>query len=85
MPHFNGSKQGKKKPVKKIKQVNNGEHRHLEGGDVIYKPIAELQFNVPKGVADDKKIRPAEVFEGYVASKKDNKSKSKSKSNKSNK
>jgi len=87
MPHFNGSKQGKKKPVKKIKQVNLGEHRHLEGGDITYKPIAELQFNVPKGVADDKKIRPAEVFEGFVASKKDNKSKSKSKSksNKSNK
>ena len=83
MPHFNGSKQGKKKPVKKIKQVNNGEHRHLEGGDITYKPITELQFNVPKGVADDKKIRPAEVFEGYKDNKSNNKSKSKS--NKSNK
>ena len=84
MPHFNGSKQGKKKPVKKIKQVNLGEHRHLEGGDITYKPIAELQFNVPKGVADDKKIRPAEVFEGYKDNKSNNKSKTKSKS-KSNK
>tara|TARA_R110000803_G_scaffold59936_2_gene118992 strand:- start:3354 stop:3599 length:246 start_codon:yes stop_codon:yes gene_type:complete len=79
MPHFNGSKQGKKKPVKKIKQVNLGEHRHLEGGDITYKPITELQFNVPKGVADDKKIRPAEVFEGYKENKSKTKSKTKSK------
>jgi hypothetical protein len=75
MPHFNGSKQGKKKQVKKIKQVDNGEHRNLDGGELKVRPITELQFNVPKGVADDKRVRPSEVFEGY----KDNKTKNKTK------
>ena len=72
MPHFNGSKQAKKKPVKKMKQV-----------DTNLKPIVQLQFNVPKVVADDKRVKPAEVFEGFKDNK--SKSKSKSKSNKSNK
>ena len=66
MPH--GSKQAKAKAPKKMKQINTD-----------LKPIVELQFNLPKTVADDKRVRPAEVFEGF----KDNKSKSKSKSNKS--
>ena len=40
MPHFNGSKQGKHKSVKKVKQVNNGEHRTAEDGKGIsFKPI----------------------------------------------
>ena len=64
MPHFNGSKQAKKKPVKKMKQV-----------DTNLKPIVELQFNLPKTVADDKRVKPSEVFEGF----KDNKSKTKKK------
>jgi hypothetical protein len=64
MPHFNGSKQAKKKPVKKMKQV-----------DTNLKPIVQLQFNVPKVVADDKRVKPTEVFEGF----KDNKSKTKKK------
>tara|TARA_R110002012_G_scaffold119127_1_gene268118 strand:- start:1024 stop:1230 length:207 start_codon:yes stop_codon:yes gene_type:complete len=68
MPHFNGSKQAKKKPVKKMKQV-----------DTNLKPIVQLQFDLPKTVADDKRVKPSEVFEGYVASKKDNKSKTKKK------
>tara|TARA_R110000737_G_C14298986_1_gene435588 strand:+ start:340 stop:558 length:219 start_codon:yes stop_codon:yes gene_type:complete len=72
MPHFNGSKQGKAKPVKKMKQV-----------DTNLKPIVQLQFNVPKTVADDKRIKPSEVFEGFKDNKSNNKSnKSKSKSNK---
>lgn len=25
----------------------------------------KLQYNIPKGVADDKKIKPKDVFEGY--------------------
>ncbi len=29
-------------------------------------------FNVPKGVDDDKKIRPKDVFEGYSEQKKSN-------------
>ena len=72
MPHFNGSKQAKKKPVKKMKQV-----------DTNLKPIVQLQFNVPKTVADDKRVKPSEVFEGFKDNKSNNKSKSKS--NKSNK
>jgi hypothetical protein len=66
MPH--GSKQAKAKAPKKMKQINTD-----------LKPIVELQFNVVKTVANDKRVKPAEVFEGF----KDNKSKSKSKSNKS--
>ena len=69
MPHFNGSKQAKKKAVKKMKQV-----------DTNLKPIVQLQFNVPKTVADDKRIKPAEVFEGFKSNNKSN-----NKSNKSNK
>ena len=34
---------------------------HCEYGD----PDPKSQFNVPKGVKDDKKVRPKEVFEGY--------------------
>ena len=71
MPHFNGSKQAKKKPVKKMKQV-----------DTNLKPIVELQFNLPKTVADDKRVKPSEVFEGFkpkVNYVKDNKSKTKKK------
>ena len=63
MPHFNGSKQ-----AKKIKQV-----------DTNLKPIVQLQFNIPKTVADDKRVKPAEVFEGFKDSKVN---KTKNKSNK---
>ena len=73
MPHFNGSKQAKKKPVKKMKQV-----------DTNLKPIVQLQFNVPKTVADDKRIKPSEVFEGFKDNKSNNKS-NKSNKSKSNK
>tara|TARA_R110000787_G_scaffold174033_2_gene286584 strand:- start:474 stop:698 length:225 start_codon:yes stop_codon:yes gene_type:complete len=70
MPH--GSKQAKAKAPKKMKQINTD-----------LKPIVELQFNVVKTVANDKRVRPAEVFEGFKDNKSSNKSKSKSKSNKS--
>jgi len=33
----------------------------MEYGD----PDPKLQYNVPKGVEDDKKVRPKDVFEGY--------------------
>lgn len=65
MPHFNGSKQGKQVPVKKIKPIKNGEHRGFEGGEIIHKPIIDLQYNIPKGVADDKRIKPSQVFVGF--------------------
>ena len=57
MPH--GSKQAKAKAPKKMKQINTD-----------LKPIVELQFNLPKTVADDKRVRPAEVFEGFKDNKK---------------
>ena len=63
MPHFNGSKQGKKKAVKKIKPI-----------DTNLKPIVQLQFNIPKTVANDKRVKPAEVFEGFKDTKTKNKS-----------
>jgi len=77
MPHFTGNK-GK---IKKVKQVNNGTDRNLLGNTLNIKPITDLQFDIPKGVDEDKKIKPADVFEGF----KDNKQKKSKKSNKSNK
>ena len=38
----------------------------LNYGDVDPK----LQFNIPKGVEDDKKVKPKDVFEGFKESKK---------------
>jgi|TARA_R110002020_G_scaffold113404_5_gene260850 hypothetical protein len=32
-------------------------------------PDPLLQYKVPKGVEDDKKIRPKDIFEGYVDKK----------------
>lgn len=74
MPHFTS----KKTKVKKIKQVNNGIDRNLLGNTLHIKPITDLQFNIPKGVEEDKRIKPAEVFEGF----KENKSNKKNKTNK---
>ena len=71
MPH--GSKQGKAKPVKKVKQIDINEKRDLSGGYVDHNVITKMQYNVPKGVADDKKIKPAQVFEGYTKDKKSKK------------
>jgi len=31
--------------------------------------FASLQYNVPKGVKDDKKIKPKDVFEGFKEKK----------------
>jgi hypothetical protein len=64
-----GTKVAKKQPVKKVKQIKNGIHRNLDGGHVEHKPIIDLQFNIPKGVADDKKVKPAQVFEGWRSNK----------------
>jgi hypothetical protein len=69
-----GTKVAKTQPVKKVKQIKNGIHRNLDGGHIEHKPLIDLQFNIPKGVADDKKVKPAQVFEGYKK-KKTNKSK----------
>jgi hypothetical protein len=74
-----GTKQAKKQPLKKVKQIKNGIHRNLDGGHVEHKPLIDLQFNIPKGVEDDRKIKPAQVFEGYKAPSKKNKQKNKSK------
>ena len=34
-----------------------------------------LQYNLPKGVKDDRKVRPKDVFEGFVDPKKTKKTK----------
>tara|TARA_R110000824_G_scaffold184847_1_gene365785 strand:+ start:148 stop:399 length:252 start_codon:yes stop_codon:yes gene_type:complete len=62
-----GTKQANKQPVKKVKQIDNGIHRNLDGGHIDCKPLIDLQFNIPKGCIDDKRVKPAEVFEGYKA------------------
>jgi hypothetical protein len=69
--------QGNKSKMKKVKQVNNGTDRNLLGNTLDIKPITDLQFNIPKGVDQDKRIRPAEVFEGFKDNK-TNKKKNKS-------
>ena len=53
-----GSRQGKTKPVKKVKQIDTNEKRDLSGGHIDDNVISKMQYNVPKGVADDKKIKP---------------------------
>jgi hypothetical protein len=70
-----GTKVAKKQPVKKVKQIDNGIYRNLDGGHIEHKPLIDLQFNVPKGVADDKKVRPNQVFEGYKKTKQTKKKK----------
>tara|TARA_R110002096_G_scaffold204919_4_gene390659 strand:- start:621 stop:860 length:240 start_codon:yes stop_codon:yes gene_type:complete len=78
MPHSNI----KKTKVKKVKQIDNGTDRNLLGNTLNIKPITDLQFNIPKGVEQDKRIKPSEVFENFKDNKvnKNKKSKSKSKS-----
>ena len=79
MPHSNI----KKTKVKKVKQIDNGTDRNLLGNTLNIKPITDLQFNIPKGVEQDKRIKPSEVFENFKDNKKNTtknkKSKSKSK------
>jgi len=75
MPHFTGNKS----KMKKVKQVNNGTDRNLSGNTLNIKPITDLQFNIPKGVYEDKRIRPAEVFEGFKDNKTNKKKKKSSK------
>ena len=75
MPHFTGNKS----KLKKVKQVNNGTDRNLIGNTLHIKPITDLQFNIPKGVDEDKRIKPAEVFEGFKENKTNKKKKKSSK------
>ena len=53
-------KKSGKQQNKKVKPVI------MDYGD----PDPKLQYNVPKGVEDDKKIKPKDVFEGYTEKKK---------------
>jgi len=75
MPHFTGNKT----KMKKVKQVNNGTDRNLLGNTLHIKPITDLQFNIPKGVDEDKRIKPAEIFEGFKENKTNKKKKKSSK------
>ena len=57
---INGSQKNRiKKSGKQKKKIVKS--FHLEYGD----PDPKSQFNIPKGVEDDKKIKPKDVFEGY--------------------
>lgn len=76
MPHLSGNKS----KMKKVKQVNNGTDRNLLGNTLDIKPITDLQFNIPKGVDQDKRIKPAEVFEGFKENKTNKKTSKKKKS-----
>ena len=70
-----GSRQGKAKPVKKVKQMDTNEKRDLSGGHIDDNVLTKSQYNIPKGVADDKKIKPEQVFDGYTKDKKSKKKK----------
>lgn len=61
---------GQQTRIKKIGKMKNKLIKpvQMNYGDVDPK----LQFNIPKGVADDKKVRPKDVFEGFKESKKSN-------------
>ena len=61
------SVKGKMKKVKQVPTANT---------EVYFD--APLQYNIPKGVEDSKRIKPKDVFEGFKDTKK-SKSKSKSK------
>ena len=50
MPHVNGKKP-KKKHLKKITIISS-------------EPDTPLQYNIPKGVEEDKKVNPKDVFVG---------------------
>jgi len=76
------SSEGNKSKMKKVKQVNNGTDRNLLGNTLHIKPITDLQFNIPKGVDEDKRIKPAEVFQGFKDNKVNNKTNKKKKSSK---
>jgi len=78
MPHLTGNKS----KMKKVKQVNNGTDRNLLGNTLHIKPITDLQFNIPKGVDEDKRIKPAEVFQEFKDNKVNNKTNKKKKSSK---
>jgi hypothetical protein len=55
MPHFNGTKQAKPPSKKKVKPSVPDEMGY-----------AKIQYNIPKGVEDDKRIKPSQVFVGFV-------------------
>ena len=70
-----GTRQVKqKKPVKHVKGVATANTENFFD--------APLQYNIPKGVEDDKKVKPALVFEGYTSKKKTSSKQSKKKSKK---
>jgi hypothetical protein len=54
MPHFSGSRSNKESKQKKVKPVKVNEMGY-----------SDLQYNIPKGVEDDKKVKPSQVFVGF--------------------
>ncbi len=50
----------------RIKKEGKMKNKLVKPVQFVYGEIdPKLQFNIPKGVQDDKKIRPKDVFEGY--------------------
>lgn len=71
-----GTRQVKqKKPLKQVKGVATANTENFFD--------APLQYNIPKGVEDDKKVKPAVVFEGYTSSSSKKKTSSKQSKKKS--
>jgi len=58
----------KRKKAKVVKPVT-------ENASEPRSAIDTLQYNLPKGVKDDRKVRPKDVFEGFVDPKKTKKTK----------
>jgi hypothetical protein len=56
MPHFSG----KKSKPKVVKPVNMTQSQ----------PDTRLQYDIPKGVEEDKKVKPKDVFVDYKLKKK---------------
>ena len=53
----------------RIKKSGKQKQKKVKGIPIRYgDPDPELVFKIPKGVEDDKKIRPKDVFEGYSES-----------------
>ena len=60
-----GNRNKKTAKQKSVKQVKTNEMGYCD-----------LQYNVPKGVEDDKRIKPSQVFVGFKDKKKAKKGKS---------
>tara|TARA_R110000824_G_scaffold109139_5_gene256581 strand:+ start:6671 stop:6949 length:279 start_codon:yes stop_codon:yes gene_type:complete len=67
----------------RIKKSGKQQNKQVKPVIMYYgDPDPKLQYNIPKGVDDDKKIRPKDVFEGFTEKKKPVAKKGKKRKNK---